>query len=176
MRIYERFRLHIFTRWLRSDIAILVSFWFAGLFLGAYLAPTAADPLFTLVHPVISGRVSVISGLITASLPLLLAAYAVNIHKPKLLFFIIFLKAFHFSFCGGLIYSIFGTAGWMLRLLVQFTDIFTVPVFCWFCIRHSLGRVGLNKKDLIISLSLTLLAASIDYLVIAPFFANLIDI
>ena len=64
----------------------------------------------------------------------------------------------------------------MLRFMLQFVDIFSVPVFCWFCIRHVSGGVELNKKDLMISLLLTLIAASIDYLVIAPFFANLIDI
>ena len=172
----RRFRLHCVISWLSSPAVLLVIFWTAGLLLGALLAPAAADPLFSLMRPEFTGRVSIVSELITAILPLLLAAYAVNIHNTRLLILISFCRAFLFSYCGCFLYRIYGSAGWLVRSALQFADVLSVPVFCWFCIRQVNRGAGLCKRDLTVSVVLTLIAACLDSLIIAPFFANLIDI
>lgn len=176
MRIHCRFQPSTVFRWFCSNCMLFGIVWTLGLILGAFLAPQSGDPFFSLMRPYFSGRVSIVSHLIMVCLPLMLAAYAVYIHKPKLLLFVAFLKAFHFSFCSCLLDSCFGTAVWLLRFLFQFADIFAVPVFCWFCIRQLSGNCSLQKKDLVISAVLTLLFAVVDAVVIAPFLTKLINI
>ena len=176
MRRQNRYLLQAFIKPFRSDIGLLVTVWVFGLVLGALLAPGGEDPFLSLMRPELTHRVSIVFGLMSASLPLLLAAYAVSIYNAKLLYLISFSKAFLFSYCGFFVYSLFGSAGWLMRLLLQFTDIVSVPVYCWFCIRQVAGKKRLAMKDLIISLLVTLSAAGIDYVLLGPFFAMLIDI
>lgn len=176
MREQTRLQLHAVIKWFRGNIGLLVSLWILGLVLGAFFAPAPDDPYFSLMRPEIKHRVSIVFGLMTAILPLMLAAYAVCIQNQKLLLFVSFCKAFLFSFCGCLIGSLFGSAGLLMRLLLQFTELISAPVFCWFCIRQLSGDNGLQTKDLVISLLVTLAAAGIDYFLLGPYFAMLIDI
>ena len=173
-RILPRF--HKVVKQLRCRDVSLMVVWSLGLLLGAVFSPGPGNALFALAHWEGSSRVPLISHLATVSLPLLLTAYVVSIRKPHFLLVISFIRAFQFTFCGGFIYSLYGSAGWLVRLLLQFTDIFSVPILCWFSLRHISGDRGLNKKDFRISLALTLIVGCIDYFAISPFFARLIDI
>ena len=175
IQMIHRFRLQYIIRRLCNPHLLFAAVWILGLFLGAVLAPTADDPLFSLMRPEIHYRVSIVTGLITAFLPLLIAAYGVYSRKSRLLYLICFFRAFHFSFCGSFICTLYGNAGWLVRIFLQFTDLLSVPVLCWFCIRQIPGDKALKKKDLVISLALTAAAFILDHFLIAPFFANLTD-
>ena len=155
--------------------SILCIFWLAGLAGGAFIATGLDETHLLLMRPTSSYGLSIIRQLATVFLPFLFAAYAVSIDKPKLLLVLCFIKAFAFSFCGFLIFRIYNTAGWLVRILMLFTDIFTVPVFYWYCLRHIDGQTLYSKKDLIICILLATFLACFDYLIISPFSAELID-
>ena len=176
MHMHCYFRSSSVFRWLRSNTVLLWIVWIIGLLLGALLAPAPSDPSFFLIRPYLSGEVSIVSHLTAVSLPLLLAAYAVNINKPILILLISFLKAVHFSYCGCLIYTIYGSAGWLVRFLFQFADIFAVPVFCWFCIRQLSGTSKYQNRERMVCIGLTFFFAITDILLISPFLAKLLHI
>lgn len=161
VRLRNYFRAVI--RWLRSDFSLTVLFWLAGLLLGTFVF----KPDLSLMHPQFPNRVSIVSAIVTATFPFLLAALAVRINCKKLLWIICFLKAFSFAYCGALIWHTYGSAGWLIRFLLMFTDICTLPAFFWCCIRCS-------KKDFLVSLLFAVSAACINYSVISPFLAKII--
>jgi len=173
-QIPQRFRMDL--KQFRMSTVTLIVVWSVGLLLGALFSPNLGDAVFTIVRREVSARSSVISHLVTVCLPLLLAAFVVNKHKSYLLLLISIVRAFQFTFCGGIICSLYGSAGWLVRFLLQFSDVFSVPILCWFSLRHISVDRGVNKKDFRISLLLTLIVGCIDYFVISPFFASLIDI
>ena len=160
-----RNNLRVVTRWLRSDFSLTVLFWLAGLILGTLVFV----PDSSLMRPGFPGRVSIVSAIVTATFPFLLAALAVHINCKKLLWMICFFKAFCFAFCGALLWSAYGSAGWLIRFLLIFTDICTLPVFFLCCIRR-------NKRDFVVCILISLSVACIDYFVVSPFLAKLITI
>ena len=157
--------LRVVTRWLRSDVSPIALFWLAGLILGT----AVFQPDASLMRPQLCGRVSIVSAIATAAFPLLLAALAVHINRKKFLWLICFLKAFSFSFCGVLLWRTYGSSGWLIRFLLMFTDICTLPAFLWYCFRRS-------RRDFVVCILISLSVACINYFVVSPFSAELIMI
>ena len=159
---------------LKQPVYRLCLVWLSGLLLGTFFAVGLDDSFSSLMRPSLSDGVSIFRQLATVCLPFLFAAYAVSINKPGLLLALCFVKAFCFSFCGMLIYSAFGSAGWLVRYLLQFTDILSAPILFWYCLGH-VDRPYRAKRDLLICASLSALIVCIDYFAVSPFLAELID-
>lgn len=158
----------------RSRLFQFALCWLAGLCLGTLLALSAGSSSFSVMRLAASSRVSIVYSLCCVFLPFLLAAYAVYIHRFALLIFLCFCKAISFSFCALLAVRAFGTAGWLVQPMLQFTDTCLVPVLCWFCIRSISGSSTSVRKDLILSLIIGAAAVSMDYFLVSPFLAELI--
>ena len=174
--MYKTLRMDALTRVLHHKTLWVVFCWIIGLLTGTVLAAGADPYSFSLMRQTVSCQVSIVDLFIAAAFPFLLAAYAVFIDRPKLLLLICGCKAFSFAFCAYTAAASFGTAGWLVQPIVQFTDICMVPVLCWFCIRHITGSADSLKKDMLVCMVFAAAVASIDYLVVAPFLAKLIDI
>ncbi len=151
----------------------LVFFWFAGLLSGCCFAAYSGESFFLLMRTAATVRVSIVGMFAVSFLPFLLSAYAVYCGRPQLMLPLCYCKALMFSWCAFGIQCAFGTAGWLMRLL-QFSDLLTVPVFCWFCLRH-INRSGTFRRDFITCTALYLLAGSLDYCVVSPFLVMLTD-
>ena len=68
----------------------------------------------------------------------------------------------------------FGDAGWLVRSLYQFSDLFLVPVLCWFSLRYISGDRPLVRKDLLTVLIGCVTVCSLDLCFISPFLVKLI--
>lgn len=160
----------------RAAFLLLACTWMTGLMFGAFFSARAGDTYLLLMRTAASSRVSVTGLAASAYLPFLFAAFAVSVNKPKLLYPICFCKAFLScaAFCGAAL--AFGSAGWLVRSLLSFTDLCLLPVFCWFMIRHIGGDVETLKKDLALCTGAAVLVGSLDYCVVSPFLAMLIEI
>ena len=153
---------------------LFIGLWFLGLFLGMIVAADLDDLVLPLMRFSISGEVSIIRQLAAVLLPFLFAAIAAYLGKPYLLHIICFFKTFVFGFCSMLIYCTYGSAGWLIRLFLQFSDILSLPLLCWYCLRQ-FGRSRQPYKDLIYCGLLAGIFVCIDYFAVLPFLAELID-
>lgn len=159
----------------KNIMVFLALFWFLGLLSGAAFSAAASDSLVPLMRTAVNSRVS-INGLLTAILlPFLLSAFAVMIHEPWLLLPVAFGKAFLVSFVGTGVLNAYGSAGWLIRWLLMFSDCCSLPVLFWYWIRQTTGR---NRHFFPVT-ALVLLAAvlisSFDYCVVSPFLATVIS-
>ena len=145
--------------------------WTLGLLLGNLLSPPAT---IAVPDPQLSWGGALIPRLVVISCPLALAGLAVQFSCVELLLLVSIWKAICYSYCGAFLYSLFGSAGWLMRFLYQFADIFAVPVFCWFCIRYISGKRPLRKSELLICLIVTLAAGAADHFLVVPFLANIL--
>ena len=146
----------------------------SGLSLGIILASTLEESFLLLMRTAVSTRVSIVGLFAVSYLPFLFSAFAVYIRKPKLILIILFIKAFMFVFCGLLSAAAFPSAGWLVRILLQFSDCLLLPVLCWFAVRQTTGY-GNFKKDFSYCTALFVIAGSLDYCVVSPFLVMLID-
>lgn len=159
----------------RRDSAIVLAFTLlSGFILGAYVATLAEPSSFSLMRSAADGCVSIVSLLSALLLPFLFTAFAVYIAKPWLLIPIAFFKAFFFSYLGTEIIFLFGGSGWLLRLLLMFTDSLSMPVLCWFWVRIYSGRKVLNVRCLTTAVVILFGIVCLDYRLISPFLVNLL--
>ena len=176
MILFKTLRTDVLLRMVRCKMLWVLLCWVVGLLLGTVIAARIDPSSFSLMRRTASSQVSIVDRFIAAAFPFLIAAYAVYMNRPKLLLAVCFCKAFCFSFCAFIIIASFGTAGWLVQPLLQFTDICIIPVFCWFCVRNVSGKRKSWKKDALVCLIFAAITATADYWIVAPFLAKLIDI
>lgn len=160
----------------KESKVLLACAWFSGLVAGVFCSLSASDSLFPTMRAAVQSCMS-IPGLLSAILlPLLFSAFAVYISQPWLLIPIAFVKTFRFSFLAVGVMAAYGSAGWLIRWLLMFSDSLMLPVLWWYW-SASLDRRGLAiAKASAVVLSVMIMIGSLDYCVISPFLANLISL
>ena len=162
----------LFCKWKLLLLALCCCLGFSC---GMIAAHRSDDTYFSMMRMAFTSHVSIPGLIASVSLPFLFSAFAVYLGKPKLIYFICFIKAALFSFGSFTALTAFASAGWLVRFLLQFSDIVMLPAFCWFSLR-CITDTGLFKRDFSICLFLFLLIGSMDYCMVSPFLAMLIDI
>lgn len=165
-----------FSRFLPSDRRtwILGLFWLLGLLLGIFFTARADDSYFLLMRQAACCRVSITGLAAVVVLPFLFCTFAASV-GIWLIPWICLIKAFLFSSCAAALTVSFGTAGWLVRLLLQFSDGMCLPLLFWFSAR----LYACNRDDVFRDLRNCLLFAAatvcIDFCVISPFLVSLIE-
>ncbi len=157
----------------RRKVLSLAFAWTAGLFSGFVLTALTGDSFSALMPTAAGCRVSIVGLFAVTFLPFLFTAFAVWISRPALICGAAFMQALLFSWCGLGILDAYGSAGWLVRLLLQFSAGCALPVFAWFCIRCLQGRT--LKGDLFLCAGLVAGICSIDACLVSPFLVMLID-
>lgn len=160
--------------WRRACLVFLALFWCAGIFLGIYAASSVGYSFLPLMRAAIVRRVSIVALFAVLLLPFLLSAFVIFFSQPWLLLLFSFFKAFSFGFCCSAAQLSFGSAGWLVCLLLLFSDICTLPVLYWFWVRHISGDKYAIGRSLAVSIALVLFFGSLDYCFISPFLSALI--
>lgn len=173
MDLFFHPRMPLFLR--KDSVAFLAFPWISGLVTGVVTSYFAGNSFFSLMRSVISSPVSIVGLLSAMLLPLLFSAFAVYISSPWLLIPTVFLKGFFYAYlCFGILLC-FGDAGWLIRLLLIFSDTLMLPVFWMYWIRGLRG----GRSDLLIrtapAFSTALLIGSIDFSVISPFLGEILS-
>ncbi len=163
---------------LRRDklaVPFLVSCFAGGLLLGFFWT-AHADPSFAALMRRASNAPVSIFGLLAATFfPFLLSAIAVYFSKSWLLYPICFFKAFCFGTCATAVAQAFGSAGWLVQPMLLFSDCCTLPLLCLFWLRHVSGQRRLPGAEFLLVASLLLLIGCIDYRLVSPFLAELMN-
>lgn len=159
----------------KDSVAFLAFPWITGLIAGAITSIFAGDSFLPLMRGALYSPVSIVSLLSAMLLPLLFSAFAVYISCQWLLIPVVVAKGFLYAFfCAGILFS-FGSAGWLLRLLLIFSDTLMLPVFWMFWLRSlKSGKSGILMR-VVPAVSAALLIGSIDHTLISPFLAEILS-
>ncbi len=158
----------------RTCMALLAFSACFGLATGVRSAPLMGQTSLALVASSAALPASPMGLASGALLPFLLAAWASWIGLEGLTVLVCLLKGFAFGLLGGGLGLVFGSAAWLVRLLLLFTDWICFPLLCWFCLRRFTGRRRELWTDLAVCGTLALLAVFLEVCVIAPFLASLL--
>ena len=173
--MYKRFRKTIPVIMRDSDILILACILLLGYLIGTFLATETPVAYFSLMRSAVNSPVSIVGSLVSVFLPFLLAFAAVHYGKPALLFIILFCKATLFAHGSMCCYLAFGSGGWLVRLLLQFSDILMFPVLCRFTILYLGQPKPLRRRDTLISTDAAAFVVIVNFCFISPYLAMLID-
>ena len=141
--------------------------------LGVIFAATVGDIYFLLMRKAASCFVSIVGSAVTVLLPFLVSTFIITHSKLWLAYFGCGIYIFSLSSTCYAICRSFGTAGWLMQLMMQFSDIWLIPVLIWLFVLRLTGKC--NRRICICCIGFALVIGMIDYCIISPFLANLID-
>jgi hypothetical protein len=128
-----------FCTFRKLRIFLLAMFWVCGLEFGDFVFRFTGSNLVSQM-PLAAMRQPSIFGLLTSAfIPFLFSAFAVYISAPGLLFVIAFVKAMLFGLVSAAVCAAFGSAGWLVRVLLLFTDLCSVVFLYGYWLRHITG-------------------------------------
>lgn len=158
----------------RICIWILAFVWISGLICGVMYAAYDAT-IISLMRMVCFNCVSIVGLATILILPLLISAVAVYFSKPAVIYLLSAFKAFSSGYCIYGTLAVYGSAGWLIRLLLLFSDTCITVVLMWFWIRHISGSKRALTADTAVCTVLAGLIGIIDYTVVSPFLVTLVD-
>jgi len=164
---------NIDRKWSRRCLAVC---WIAGLLCGIYWFFPAAAPITSLMRRTLVCSVSIVSLFGIYFIPFLFTAFAVFISELRLLFLVCFCKGCLYSFVSLGIYAAYGSSGWMIRGLLLLGDSMCVLALYLLWGRLLSGRLFDVYVDTIGFALVCVLACVVDYYIISPFLAGLINI
>ena len=173
--MYKSFRKTIPFFMGNADVFTLARILLFGYIFGTFLAAETPVTFYSLMRSAASSSVSIVGSLISAFIPFLFAFAAVYFSKPALLFLVCFCKAVLFAHCSFCCYLAFGSGGWLVRLLLQFSDILLMCVLCRFAICYLGQPKPLRSRDVLFCTGASLLVSIVDVCFISPYLAMLID-
>lgn len=151
----------------RKRIFLLAFFWIGGLLAGVYAAGNADESVLSLMRTGTFSGVSIVTSCAAHLFPVFVTALAFFI-APVLILPIAFCKAASFGFVSSCISSAFHSAGWLVRLLVMFSDTGMTAVLLWLWIRCLCTRRKLPWYAVLISSLCVAALCSIDYFILTP--------
>lgn len=153
---------------------LLLMFSFSAGLLVGLLFYSAGNTTPSLMQGICTHSLSIVLLLPILLLPFLFSVIAVCLSQPWILLFICFGKSFLFSFISLHILNTFGTAGWIIRLLIVFSELFVLPIHFWFWNRHISGTCRCDIAEVFCVFSGIVLIGSIDCCYVSPFLRSIL--
>ena len=152
----------------KSHVFLLALSWVLGLKFSNYLFGIAGSNLAPQMPLAAMSQPSIFGLLTSFWLPFLFSAWAVYISAPKLLYLIAFVNAIPAGlFCSAVCAS-FGSAGWLVRFLLLFTDICGTVFLFHYWLRHVSGNRFFSAGVLCRYLAVGICFAAVDYCFVSP--------
>ena len=169
-----RFLLHDISHKSRRVAVLFLAFAFiSGLLMGCVIQLSAEFDSYSWMRGTPDAPVSIVGLLSVILLPFLFSAFAVYSSQRWLLIPIAFCKALSFALVACGIGAAYGSAGWLMRILLMFTDIFSLPLLVLFWVRYCGGERRLTLHSVFTYFTAAACIGSIDFFVISPFLAGL---
>lgn len=151
----------------------LAFIWCLSLMLGALFAFWSQNVVASLMCMVPLCRISIVGLGLVILFPLFLSAAAVIFSVPDLVYLFLFFDGFSFGYCLlGAVFA-FGSAGWLVLLLISFSKILlTVPRFCFFTRCILVRSIAWPKFFCVIAVAL--IVCVFDYFCISQFLTQIV--
>lgn len=117
---------HIFSQWCRFSRYLLAICWFVGVLLGFYAA-TPSESNVSAARWFAYGQSAPWHIFLSLCIPVVVSRLAQELSCRWTIFILGFIKAFLFSYSATIIGHCFGSAGWLVRFLLLFSQYMTLP-------------------------------------------------
>ena len=145
----------------------------AGELVGLMAAVGADNSLLSLVRCAGLSPVSTVWAVLFSFLPFMIAAVAVHFQVFPILALLGVLHSFLHGLLAGVLIRAYGTAGWLVQPLFQFSGNILLALFWGYLLR--LTGDGRIVRKLVTALCAVIGVVILDYFVVSPFLAGLLD-
>ncbi len=168
-----RFLLHDFCKSSRKRFVGSLAFvWSLGLALGSLLFSYSFHAASFSSYSVVFSHTSVLGLLNVAFFPLMASFFLVYLGAPRLLFILIFAKAFSFSFVFTWMFSYFRSAAWLVCPLFLFEE-FAGTVLLWIYWLRVCPKFA-SFKNITPYFAVSVVMVALDFHYVSPFLSSLI--
>ena len=155
-------------------VVFLAFFWTASLIYGVYFS--AKDPsVVSLMRLLPYSQVSIVGLIVVSILPLLISIVFVYYRKPIVIYTILICKGFLSGYCIGGLALVYCSAGWIIDILLLFSDSCITLILLWFWYRYLVRNECNLKRDGAVAFVLSFLVCLIDHFIVTPFFCSLVN-
>lgn len=142
--------------------------WILGIFAGGCLIFSRYDNIVSLMQPFTFVRLSIVSLLFVSSFPILFSAVSAAFSLRFLLLLVTFFRAFLMGAVGCFFHLYYGSAAWLVKSLILFSDSVLALAFIWFTYGSlSEGGQGYSKRLTVCGL-LTIMVVLFDFYFVYP--------
>lgn len=154
----------------------LIALWIAGSSLGLWSVRYCGDAYASFLQP-LAGFAPDLGGVFASAVfPLLLSVCAAALFGAAGCYGMCLIRGLSQGFLLGLIPGCYGTAAPLIALLLTFSGLAVNAVLLYFWLRRlRMGHLGF-QKDIFLMLGLSVCIAMVDYLLIGPFLADVINL
>ena len=152
---------------------IIAFLWGIGFVCGC-LCAACADNFTSLMRTCCTADVSIVGLFFVPFLPFLISAAAVYCSAPLIVYLTGFCKSFLLGFCVCTVYSGFPGGGWLVSLLLLFTDVLTVPMLFWFQCHAVINPGKTTFKYGMLAIFWFAAVSAVDYFWIVPLLRDII--
>ena len=149
--------------------------WILSVLFGMLFASNEQGTASSLICCALLQDASLIGFLLTAFLPLLIAVVSIFLQIVSPLYIICFIKGISLGYCMISFLAAFGSAGWLLAVLILFSNISSLILFHYLSLLHLSSSRAISLEDFLIAFILFLGIGIVDYIAISPYTAFLIS-
>lgn len=160
--------------WCKASKLYLAFFFSLGLGFGILSASCSEGTYVSLMRGLCMTPVSIVRLLIVRLLPFLICALIIYKFSSRLFIPLAFLRAFSYGYVLRLVYMAFPGAGWLVWLLLLFSDTAGVFLLFFFWLKNTPVPSHNGFKLLVWCGMAVLLSAVFDYCLLSPYLAMLI--
>ena len=160
----------------RINLFLLAFFTICGCSLGVYTSHVSDINSFHLMRMAVTCPVSIVGLTFVMLLPFLITAFAIWISKPYFILPVSFFKSFSFTLVLCYTIAVFDAAGWLMCLMLLFSNISVQFSLNWLWIRLFSGTSRSLAKDLLLCVFCSLAIIVVDYFFVAPYLVQLTNI
>jgi hypothetical protein len=166
--------IHSFT-FRKCSSLLLALAWLVGLGFGAAIFCYSGEYTASLMPLAATGQLSIVSLLLSTSLPFLLCAAAALLSMPRLLPVIGFFRAFSYAWVVCAVFCAFGTGGWLIRLLLLFTPTWSCVLLYWYMGHHASCLRSFSCWSLGFCLLMVGILVFLDFFHVSPLLQQLLS-
>ena len=159
----------------RKLAAVLAFVLCCGFLIGVFCAAGSVGCLDTLISVAARQQPSLAGLFMVVLLPLFASLIVAYAHQLWALIPISFLEAFSGGYLGAQVLRIYGASGWLVRLLLLFSDCIALPVLCWFWMRVADSGTTNLRRNFLAAFSILSGIVLLDCQFISPFLVRLLS-
>lgn len=148
--------------------------WILGIVCGVFFSLNVDSLVYSYIRRASDGSLTFLSLIIARVSPIIISVVLTQI-SYALLFLYVYFKAFSYGFSLCVVLMAYGNAGWLLNILLLFSEFFVICNLLWLWIVSCSKSHGNNYKSLIISIVASTMIGLVDYIFISPYVAVLFN-
>ncbi len=160
----------------RAYSIALVIVWCVSLAVGRFLAFRSSWCFSSLFRSLTSSGMSYGAYFFSLMLPFLLTYFACRLKFRLGIFLLCFIKGISFSFGCCAVQYVFGSAGFLMNVLLHFSGIVSMFLLLWIWLRHMRCQYPVKKQDVFVCIVLLILLYVADVISVFPFCQKLMNL